>query len=106
MPGSQRGRQRERDLKRQLEEKGYWVVKAGGSLGDADLVALKAGERGKMIEVKSTTDGPYKSFGPKDREDLYNAAQKAGLEPYLVWWPPRKEAKWFNWTMWPPTCFK
>lgn len=104
MPGSARGRQRERDLKRHLEspEGGeYFVIKAGGSLGDADLIALKAGERGKMIEVKSTAGGPYERFGPKDREDLLIASRKAGLEPFLVWHPPRKEAVWLNYTQWP-----
>jgi Holliday junction resolvase len=104
MPGSARGRQRERDVKRHLESKegGEWfVIKAGGSLGDADLVALKRGQRGMMLEVKSTAAGPYEHFGPKDREDLKVAAEKAGLDPYLVYWPPRKEMKFIGWTAWP-----
>lgn len=54
-----------------------------------------------MIEVKSTAKGPYEHFGPSDREDLYRAAKKAGLEPFLVWHPPRKEATWINWAYWP-----
>jgi Holliday junction resolvase len=101
---SARGRQRERDVRRYLESPGggeWFVVKAGGSLGHADLVALKQGNPGMMIEVKSTAAGPFHSFGPKDREELLAAAEKAGLEPYLVFWPPRKEMKFMAPTTWP-----
>lgn len=88
-------------MKKKLEAEGFWVVKAGGSLGEADLVALKAGQKGLMIEVKSTSAGPYHSFGPEKREALFDAAEKAGLDPYLVYWPPRKEMKFIGWTSWP-----
>lgn len=104
MPGSQRGRERERQVRRYLEsrEGGEWfVIKAGGSLGDADLVALKRGRRGMMLEVKSTAAGPFHSFGPKDREEILAAAKKAGLEPFLVYWPPRKEMKFISPVHWP-----
>lgn len=101
-----RGRQRERDVRRYLESKegGEWfVIKAGGSLGDADLVALKRGGRGMMLEVKSTAGGPFERFGPKDRADLLAAARKAGLDPYLVYWPPRKKMKFIGPINWPTT---
>jgi Holliday junction resolvase len=104
LSGASRGRERERQVRRYLEseEGGEWfVVKAGGSLGDADLVALKRGERGLILEVKSTVAGPFHSFGPKDREDLLAAAEKSGLEPYLVWYPPRGEMKWIAPVHWP-----
>jgi Holliday junction resolvase len=98
---SARGRAREREVKKKLEAEGFFVIKAGGSFGEADLVALKAGQRGMMIEVKSTTAGPFHSFGPEKREALYAAAEKAGLEPFLVFWPPRKELKYIGWKSWP-----
>jgi len=98
---SARGRAREREVKKKLEADGWWVVKAGGSLGEADLVALKAGQRGWMLEVKSTSAGPFHSFGPEKREAMYAAAEKAGLEPYLVFWPPHKEMKFIGWPQWP-----
>lgn len=98
---SARGRAREREVKKKLEADGWFVIKAGGSLGEADLVALKAGRRGWMLEVKSTAGGPYERFGPEKREALYDAAEKAGLEPYLVYWPPRKEMKFIGWPQWP-----
>jgi Holliday junction resolvase len=98
---SARGRAREREVKKKLEAEGFFVIKAGGSLGEADLVALKAGQPGMMIEVKSTSAGPYHSFGPEKREALYEAATKAGLDPYLVYWPPHREMKYIGWTSWP-----
>jgi Holliday junction resolvase len=98
---SARGRAREREVKKKLEADGWFVIKAGGSLGEMDLVALKSGQRGKAIEVKSTAGGPYERFGPEKREALYDAALKAGLEPYLVYWPPHKELKWIGWLSWP-----
>lgn len=99
---SARGRAREREVKKKLEADGWFVIKAGGSLGEADLVALKSGQRGWMIEVKSTTAGPFHSFGPEKREALYDAARKAGLEPVLCFWPPRKPLEWIDCKSWPP----
>lgn len=98
---SARGRAREREVKKQLEAEGFFVIKAGGSLGEMDLVALKAGQRGMAIEVKSTTAGPFHSFGPAKREALIAAAEKAGLEPYLVFWPPHKKLEYIGWVHWP-----
>lgn len=91
-------------MRRYLEsEKGgkWFVIKAGGSLGDADLVALKRGHRGMMMEVKSTAGGPYERFGPKDRAEILSAAEKAGLDPWLVYWPPRKKMKFIGPVDWP-----
>lgn len=88
-------------MRKELERGGWWVARAAGSLGDADLIALKAGETPQMIEVKSTAAGPYHSFGPKDRAELLAAAERAGAEPMLVWWPPRKPAEWIEDESWP-----
>ncbi len=79
----------------------YWVARAAGSLGDADLVALKDGERPKLIEVKSTAAGPFHSFGPKDRADLRFAAKVAGASCVLAWWPPRGKLTWIEESAWP-----
>ena len=87
--GSARGIARERKVRDYLLERDYFVCRAAGSIGDADLVALKAGHRPMLIEVKSTAQGPYEKFGPKDRADLSFAAQIAGADAYLYWWPPR-----------------
>lgn len=96
-----RGIARERQVRKLLEEDGWWVARAAGSLGDADLVALKATRTPRMIEVKSTSRGPYHSFGPQDRSDLLAAAQVAGAVAELCWWPPRKKATFIQSADWP-----
>jgi Holliday junction resolvase len=96
-----RGHDRERQVKRLLEGEDWFVARAAGSLGDADLVALKDGKRPRLIEVKSTAGGPYEHFGPKDRSDLAWAAGLAGADAWLAWWPPRGTLRWIPATEWP-----
>ena len=96
-----RGHDRERAVRRLLEADDYWVARAAGSLGDADLVALKAGKRPVLVEVKSTAAGPFHSFGPKDRTDLLFAASVAGADALLCWWPPRGKSVWLEPSQWP-----
>ena len=98
---NERGHQRERDVRRQLEEDGWVVFRAAGSLGIADLVALRDGERPRLVEVKSTAQGPYERFGPMAREDLIYIANKAGADAWLCWWPPRRDAHWIAADRWP-----
>jgi Holliday junction resolvase len=96
-----RGHNRERQVKALLQSEDWWVARAAGSLGDADLVALKDGHRPRMIEVKSTAQGPYEHFRPKDRADLIFAAALAGAEAWLCWWPSRGKPKWIPSSEWP-----
>jgi len=98
---SQRGAQRERAVKAWLEDRDWWVARTAGSLGDADLVALKQGQPARLVEVKSTHRGPFHSFGPKDRADILFAAELAGCEAWLAWWPPRGQLRWFHSSEWP-----
>lgn len=96
-----RGHDRERAVKALLQAEDWWVARAAGSLGDADLVALKDGKRPRLIEVKSTAAGPYHSFGPADRESLRFAARMAGALAELCWWPPRGKPRWIPEAEWP-----
>jgi Holliday junction resolvase len=98
---SQRGMQREREVRRLLESQDWWVARAAGSMGDADLVALKEGYRPRLIEVKSTHRGPYHGFLPADRRDLSFAAHLAGADAWLCWWPPRGRPRWIAESEWP-----
>jgi Holliday junction resolvase len=98
---SSRGITRERQVRRLLEGEDWWVCRAAGSLGDADLVALRLGSRTRLVEVKSTAAGPYHSFGPKDRRDLILAANIAGADAWLCWWPPRGKPQWIPSWEWP-----
>ncbi len=96
-----RGHNRERQIRRLLEDDDWFVCRAAGSLGDVGLVALKAGKLPMLIEVKSTAQGPYERFGPKDRADLQFAAELAGAIAILAWWPPRGELRWIGSSEWP-----
>jgi hypothetical protein len=91
-----RGITRERALKAVLESQDHFVVRAAGSLGNADLVALKAGKRPMLIEVKSDAHRPYTHFGPARRAELRLAAELAGADAWLVWWPPRRDPVWIQ----------
>lgn len=96
-----RGHDRERQVRRQLEADGWFVCRAAGSLGDVDLVALKAGQTPRLIEVKSTAGGPYERFSPADRAALRQAALLAGADAWLVWWPSRGKPEWIPRSAWP-----
>ncbi len=102
---SRRGHDRERALVRLLRQDpdGPWVaLRAPASLGVADVVAVRAGEI-RLVEVKSTRAGPFAGFGPADRRALLDAAEVAGGQAYLVWWPPRHPPRWMPPEEWPPT---
>lgn len=88
-------------MKALLEQDDWLVIRAAGSLGYVDLVALRAGSRPRVIEVKSTAGGPYERFGPSDRADLIFAAEVAGADAYLAWWPPRGQLRWIESHEWP-----
>lgn len=96
-----RGHDRERAVKAVLLSQDWWVCRAAGSLGDADLVALKEGRRPLLVEVKSTAAGPYHSFGPQDRLALLLAGSIAGADVTLAWWPPRGKLRWLPASEWP-----
>lgn len=99
--GKAAGTRREHRVRDWLLERDWLVVRASGSLGVADLVALKAGEVPRLIEVKSTAAGPYHSFGPADRADIAQRARWAGAEAWLAWWPPRGSLRWLPEGEWP-----
>ena len=69
------GTVRENRVKELLEEDGYYVVRAAGSLGAADLIALKPGQT-LLVQVKSEA-----YLGPGEWNDLWFAAQAAGGIP-------------------------
>ena len=96
-----RGTTRERQVRHQLEHDGWLVIRAAGSLGICDLVALKAGESPRLVEVKSDVRSPFNNFLPARRRELAQAAERAGGEAWLCWWPPRKTPQWIAADAWP-----
>lgn len=94
-----RGRDRELRVADQLRSDGCIVYRL--AWGNADLVAFKAGWRPLLVQVKSTSGGPYERFGPADRAALQQEAVAAGAACVLAWWPPRRRLEWRTPDQWP-----
>ncbi len=103
---SRRGHDRERAVRRVLDAEGWWTCRAAGSLGDADVVAVKRSRydtpRVLLVEVKSTARSPFAGFPPADRASLLAAAALTGGEAWLAYWPPRGKLQWIKAADWPP----
>jgi len=76
----QRGRRLEYDAAAALEADGYLVMRAPGSKGCADLIALK---RGEVLLVQCKTDG---YLTPDERAELFGAARLVGAVPLSARW--------------------
>lgn len=96
-----RGIQRERAVRHWYLERDWLAFRAPASLGCADVIALKAGSRPHLVEVKSTAQGPYEHFGPTDRQLLREAAAMAGADAMLAWWPSRGKLRFIPAAEWP-----
>ena len=96
-----RGIRRERSVLDTLRQDGWLAFRAPASLGVADVLALRAGDTPRLIEVKSDKDSPYDHFGPAKRKRLSEAARLAGAAAFLAWWPPRGALHWIPEAMWP-----
>lgn len=92
---------RERQVRRLLEAEGWWVGRAAGSLGDADLIALKAGETPRLLEIKANEGSPWKSFTPECRMQIRLAARRSGAIAELVHWPSRSQPRFIPESDWP-----
>lgn len=101
MSGSARGIDRERKVRDILQSDDWVAFRAPASLGCADVIALRDGSRPRLIEVKSTAQGPYERFGPQARSVLRAAAARAGADAFLAWWPPRGQLRWISASEWP-----
>lgn len=95
-----RGHDRERAVRDLLLSEDWLAFRAPASLGVADVVALKLGHRPRLVEVKSTI-GPYSHFGPQARARLSFAAEMAGADALLAWWPSRGRLRWIPESEWP-----
>jgi Holliday junction resolvase len=74
-----RGDYFERTTRRALEAHGWVVIRAGGSLGPADLWAARNGSTMLMVACKLNGTIP-----PKERESLRQAAHQAGARPLMA----------------------
>lgn len=95
------GTLREHKVRDWFLERDWWVCRAAGSMGDADLVVMKDGHRPKMVEVKGNAGSPYMHFRAKDRAEILFAARLAGADAVLAHWPPRGKLRFYEPEEWP-----
>lgn len=96
-----------------LRDYGYLVASLRHVGGPADLLAIATVQttpqsslikRPLLIEVKGTTDYPWRSsWGPERRAEMTEAGKRYWLEPMLAWWPPglRGGPMWIPAEDWP-----
>lgn len=110
--GRARGIKRERDLRELLENCGWVVIRAPGSLGPVDILAIATGVaiypmsmrkrndstpcKGSvlLIQAKSTV-APYAGFGPSERRVLLEVANSISAAAWLAH-KPKSATRW-NW---------
>jgi Holliday junction resolvase len=74
----QRGRAFEYRVKRYLEAEGYFVVRAAGSKGCADLVAIRKGYAPELVQCK------LGRFTHRELRKLVKAATACGALPVVA----------------------
>lgn len=82
-----------------------WPMVKRLAWGSADVFAAKRDADGEpvlwLVQVKSTSVGPYERFGPRDREQLIADAAVCGGQAWLAWWPPYGALQWIAADKWP-----
>lgn len=99
MTGEKRGRDRELRVADRLRENGCVAYRL--AWGQADVIALKAGVRPLLVQVKSTAGGPFERFGPAARVALLHEARASGADCTLAWWPKNRKLEWLGPEHWP-----
>ena len=82
---------------------GLDCVSRSGESWVADLVALRAGNRPRLIEVKATARGPYEHFRPAARVRL-RALRVGWADAVMAWWPSRGSVASYLESEWPNEC--
>ena len=81
MSNYRNGYELERAAKQLLEQAGYFVVRAGGSKGAADLVALHGYNDTLLIQCKLDGYVP-----PGERKALFDLAEELGVQELIASW--------------------
>ena len=63
----------ERTVLADLDERGWWCIRAAGSHGAADVVALRSGWDPVLVQAKASG-----VIGPAEWDELWRAAERAG----------------------------
>lgn len=101
MRGKAAGTRVEHKVLKVLRGAGWFCFRTPASLGVCDIVALRAGHRPRLLEVKSTTRSAFAGFPPTDRQELLAAAESAGADAFLAYWPPRSNLRMIPSYEWP-----
>lgn len=100
MSAVRRGTEAERRVVHHLRNQG-WLVASRRHIGGAgDLLALKPGQRGRLVEVKSTKT-PFAHFTRLDRDSMLAIAERYDLDPLLAWSPSPSKFAWLAEGDWP-----
>jgi len=97
-----RGISRENSVVQLLRKEGWIATRTPASLGTMDVMALKAGEIPRFIQVKGTKK-PFSGFSAFERYDLLADAEKAGARAELCWWPLYGKPEFIGPDDWPET---
>ena len=85
MSNRARGDYLERQTRDALAAYGWLIVRSGGSLGAADLVALRAQKRPLLIQCKILGKGrTFPRLDPDERLALWQAAEQSGARPIIA----------------------
>jgi Holliday junction resolvase len=102
-----RGDYLEHQTRDALAAYGWWIIRAGGSLGCADLVALRVGKRPLLIQCKILGPGrAMPRIDPDERAALFAAAEQCGARAiiatrYRGGWVTLLELPGPHWTRYP-----
>jgi Holliday junction resolvase len=76
----EKGRRFEYEIATYLRRRGYFVVRAAGSKGPADLVGVKKGNIPVLIQCKAQTA----KVGKDEHNELFKAALQSGARAVIV----------------------
>lgn len=101
MRTSHKGNGFERQVAKQLEQDGWTVGSRRHIGGCGDLLAVKPGERPRLIECKRGAGSPYENFRTVDRNDMRDYAAERGLVAELAWRKDRGRVEFIDEASWP-----
>lgn len=85
MSNRARGDYLERQTRDALAQYGWFVIRAGGSLGCADLVALRLGKRPLLVQCKVLGRGrQMPRVDPAERMALFTTAKESGARAIIA----------------------
>lgn len=76
----EKGRTFEYKIKTYLTRRGYFVIRAAGSHGPADLVAVRKGQRPMLVQCKKGTA----TVGKEEHNELFRAATQADAMAIII----------------------